>query len=62
MILLKKRFKMRILFMILLKKRFKIKLILKRVTHKINRINNFVVVNMLSHVLFSTFYFVYFTT
>ena len=39
----------------------KIQLILKRVTHKINRINNFVVVNMLSHFLFSTFYFVYFT-
>ena len=45
-----------------IKKRFKSKLILKRVTHKINRINNFVVVNMLSHLLFCTFYFVYFTT
>ena len=43
------------------KKRFEIKLILKRVTHKINRINNSVV-TMLSHYLFSTFYFVYFTT
>ena len=29
------------------KKRFKIKLILKRVTHKIKRINNFVVVNVI---------------
>ena len=50
---------MRILFIrYYLKKRFKIKFILKRVTHKINRINYFVVVNM-SHFLFSTFYFVY---
>ena len=43
-------------------KLFKIKLILKCVKDKINRINNVVVVNMLSHFLFSTFYFVYFTT
>ena len=33
------------------KNRFKIKLILKRVTHKINRINNFVV-NVISFLIF----------
>ena len=54
---------MRIVFIrCYLKKRFQIKLILKHVTHKINRIDNFVVVNVLTHLLCSTFYFAYFTT
>ena len=43
-------------YQILFRKNFKIKLILKRVTHKINRINNVVIVNVIS---FFIFYFLF---
>jgi len=45
-----------------IKNNSKLKLKLNHVTHKISRIDNFVVVNVLSNFLVSTFYFVYFTT